>query len=169
MLAVYGDFKIPDMKTKLEKLFADWTVQQPDVPKFPEVTAKPAPGIYFAEKSDVTQTFFAMGELGGTLREKDYAALQVAATILGQGFSAACSQIRTKLGYAYDIGAQWAASGTIPAPSGSPAAPSRNPPAQKLLQAARIELDKMRSTEVTQRELDAGSQEGVLNASCSFR
>jgi zinc protease len=26
MLAVYGDFKIPEMKEKLEKLFADWTV-----------------------------------------------------------------------------------------------------------------------------------------------
>ena len=64
MLAVYGDFKIDEMKAKLEATFADWKVEQPPVPKFPEVTAKPAPGIYFAEKSDVTQTFFAIGELG---------------------------------------------------------------------------------------------------------
>ncbi|HLW75473.1 MAG TPA: pitrilysin family protein, partial [Bryobacteraceae bacterium] len=50
MLAVYGDFSTPEMKDKLEKLFADWKVEQPPVPAFPKVTAKPEPGIYFANK-----------------------------------------------------------------------------------------------------------------------
>ncbi len=167
MLAVYGDFKIPEMKETLEKLFADWTVQQPDVPKFPEVTAKPAPGIYFAEKADVTQTFFAIGELGGTLREKDYAALQVAANILGQGFSSRLmSQIRTKLGYAYDISAQWAPNWDHPGTfriGGS----TKSQSTTETLQAIRAELDKMRATEVTARELDE-AKEGVLNSFVFF-
>ncbi len=167
MLAVYGDFKIPEMKDKLERLFADWTVEQPAVPKFPEVTAKPAPGIYFAEKSDVTQTFFAIGELGGTLREKDYAALQVAATILGQGFSSRLmSQIRTKLGYAYDISASWSANWDHPGTfriGGS----TKSQSTTETLQAIRVELDKMRSTEVTARELDE-AKEGVLNSFVFF-
>ncbi len=163
MLAVYGDFKIPEMKQKLETLFADWTVQQPPVPKFPEVTAKPAPGIYLAEKADVTQTFFAIGELGGTLRDKDYAALQVAANILGQGFSSRLlSQIRTKLGYAYDISASWSANWDHPGTfriEGS----TKSQSTTETLQATRVELDKMRSTEVTERELDEAKQ-GVLNS-----
>jgi zinc protease len=167
MLAVYGDFKIPEMKEKLEKVFADWTVQQPDVPKFPEVTAKPAPGIYFAEKADVTQTFFAMGELGGTLRDKDYAALEVAAHILGQGFSSRLmSQIRTKLGYAYDISASWAANWDHPGTfriEGS----TKSQSTTETLEAIRVELDKMRSAEVTQRELDE-AKEGVLNSFVFF-
>jgi zinc protease len=167
MLAVYGDFKIPEMQAKLEKVFADWTVQQPEVPKFPDVTAKPAPGIYFAEKSDVTQTFFAIGELGGTLREKDYAALQVAANILGQGFSSRLlSQIRTKLGYAYDISAQWAANWDHPGTfriGGS----TKSQSTTETLQAIRVELDKMRSTEVTPQELDEAKQ-GVLNSFVFF-
>ena len=87
LLAVYGDFSTAQMKDRLEKLFADWKVEQPPLPSFPAVTTKPSPGIYFAEKQDVTQTFFSIGELGGTLRDKDYPALQVAANILGQGFS----------------------------------------------------------------------------------
>jgi zinc protease len=167
MLAVYGDFKIPEMKDKLEKVFADWTVEQPPVPKFPEVTAKPAPGIYFAEKADVTQTFFAIGELGGTLREKDYAALQVAANILGQGFSSRLmSQIRTKLGYAYDISASWSANWDHPGTfriGGS----TKSQSTTETLQAIRVELDKMRSTEVTARELDE-AKEGVLNSFVFF-
>jgi zinc protease len=163
MLAVYGDFKIPEMKEKLEKLFADWTVEQPPVPKFPEVMAKPEPGIYLAEKSDVTQTFFAIGELGGTLRDKDYAALQVAANILGQGFtSRLLSQIRTKLGYAYDISASWSANWDHPGTfriEGS----TKSQSTTETLEATRVELDKMRSAEVTPRELDE-AKEGVLNS-----
>jgi zinc protease len=163
MLAVYGDFKIPEMQEKLEKLFADWTVEQPPVPKFPEVTAKPEPGIYLAEKSDVTQTFFAIGELGGTLRDKDYAALQVAANILGQGFtSRLLSQIRTKLGYAYDISASWSANWDHPGTfriEGS----TKSQSTTETLEATRVELDKMRTSEVTPRELDE-AKEGVLNS-----
>ncbi len=163
MLAVYGDFKIPEMKDKLEKLFADWRVEQPAVPKFPEVTAKAAPGIYLAEKPDVTQTFFALGELGGTLRDKDYAALEVAANILGQGFtSRLISQIRTKLGYAYDIGASWSANWNHPGTfriEGS----TKSQSTTETLQAIRVELDKMRTTEVTPLELEE-AKNGVLNS-----
>jgi predicted Zn-dependent peptidase len=167
MLAVYGDFKIPEMKEKLEKLFADWTVRQPDVPKFPDVTAKAAPGIYLAEKTDVTQTFFAMGELGGTLRDKDYAALQVAANILGQGFtSRLLSQIRTKLGYAYDISASWSANWDHPGTFRIEGSTKSQSTTETLL-AARVELDKMRTTEVTPRELDEAKQ-GVLNSFVFF-
>jgi len=39
MLAVMGDFSAADMKAKLEKRFADWTVTQPTVPPFPAVNA----------------------------------------------------------------------------------------------------------------------------------
>jgi zinc protease len=163
MLAVYGDFKVAEMKQKLEAVFADWTVQQPPVPKFPEVTAKAAPGIYLAEKPDVTQTFFAIGELGGTLRDKDYAALQVAGTILGQGFtSRLMSQIRTKLGYAYDISASWSANWDHPGTfriEGS----TKSQSTTETLQAIDVELKKMRSSEVTPRELDE-AREGVLNS-----
>lgn len=167
MLAVYGDFKIPEMKEKLEKVFADWKVQQPDVPKFPEVNVKAAPGIYFAEKPDVTQTFFAIGELGGTLREKDYAALQVAANILGQGFSSRLmSQVRTKLGYAYEISASWSANWDHPGTfriGGS----TKSQSSTETLTAIRAELDKMRTTEVTARELDEAKQ-GVINSFVFF-
>ncbi len=167
MLAVYGDFKIPDMEAKLEKLFADWKVEQPPVPKFPEVIVKPAPGIYFAAKDDVTQTFFAIGELGGTLRDKDYAALQVAADILGQGFSSRLmSQIRTKLGYAYDISASWSANWDHPGTfriGGS----TKSQSTTETLQAIRVELDKIRATEVTPVELSE-AKEGVLNSFVFF-
>jgi zinc protease len=167
MLAVYGDFATGEMKDKLEKLLGGWTVEQPAVPAFPAVTAKPAPGVYLAEKADVTQTFFAMGELGGTFLDKDYAALQVAANILGSGFtSRLVSQIRTKLGYAYEIGAAWAAQYNHPGTfriSGS----TKSQSTTETLEAINAELEKLRTSEVTPQELDTAKQ-AVLNSFVFF-
>ncbi len=167
MLAVYGDFSTDAMKIKLEKLFADWKVERPPVPPFPSVTAKAAPGIYFAEKTDITQTFFAMGELGGTLRDKDYPALQVAAHILGEGFSSRLvSELRTKLGYVYDVSAVWAANYNSPGTfqiEGS----TKSASTTDALTAIERELEKMRTAEVTAQELEEAKQ-GVLNSFVFF-
>jgi zinc protease len=167
LLAVYGDFSTSEMKDKLEKLFADWKVEQEPVAPFPAVTAKPAPGVYLAEKEDVTQTFFGMGELGGTLRDKDYPALQVAADILGQGFSSRLvTQIRTKLGYVYDISASWAANYNH-AGSFRIGGSTKSASTTEALQAAQAEIDKMRASEVTERELRE-AKESVLNSFVFF-
>ncbi len=161
MLAVYGDFTAADMKDKLEKLFADWKVEQPTVPPFPTFTAKPAPGIYFAPKEDVTQTFFSIGELGGTLRDPDYPALEVATNILGEGFSSRLvSRIRTQLGYAYSIGAGWAANYNFPGTfriGGS----TKSMTTVDTVQAIREEVEKLRTTEVTDKELDEAKAGGA--------
>ncbi len=143
--------------TSWRNLLAGWNVEQPAVPAFPALTVKPAPGVYLAEKPDVTQTFFSIGELGGTLRDPDYPALEVAAHILGQGFSSRLmSQIRTKLGYAYNVAAVWSANYNLPGTfrivgstkSGSTVA---------TMQAINAELEKIRTAEVTEQELK-GSQ-----------
>ena len=42
--------------------------------------------VFLATKTEVTQTFFTLGHLGGELRDKDYPALEVMADILGGGF-----------------------------------------------------------------------------------
>jgi zinc protease len=167
MLAVYGDFSAPKMRSQIETLFADWTVEQPPVPSFPPVTAKPAPGVFLAEKSDVTQTFFAMGELSGTLRDKDYPALEVAVNILGSGFtSRLMSQIRTKLGLAYSIGAGWGANydhpGTFRIVGSTKSASTTD-----AILAARAELERMRASEVTEQELKT-AKDAVLNSFVFF-
>ncbi len=163
MLEVYGDFSIPEMKDKLEKMFGGWKVEQPPVPAFAPVTAKPAPGVYLAEKADVTQTFFSIGELGGMLRDPDYAALTVAADILGGGFrSRLFKQVRTKLGYAYNIQAGWAANYNHPG-SFRIVGSTKSMTTTETIEAIDTELAKIRSQEVTDEELKE-AKDGVLNA-----
>jgi zinc protease len=163
MLAVWGDFDSAQMKAQVEKLFADWTVEQQPVPEFPKVTQRNAAGAYLAEKRDVTQAFFSMGELGGELNDKDYPALVIMADILGGGFhSRLMEQIRTKMGNAYDISASWGANYDHPGLfqiTGSTKLSST----VETIQAVKQEVERIRTAEVSEDELNT-AKETALNS-----
>ncbi|MFN3326809.1 MAG: M16 family metallopeptidase [Bryobacteraceae bacterium] len=163
MLAVQGDFKAAEMKAKLEKLFAGWNVKQPPVPPFPELKTQPTPGIFVADKKDVTQSFFEIGHLGGTLRDDDYPALQVMGDILGGGFSSRLfRKVRTELGYAYSIRGSWSANYNHPGVfhiSGS----TKSASTTDTLKVIHEEVRRLRTQEVTDKELQT-AKDTVLNS-----
>jgi zinc protease len=94
--------------------------------------------------------------------DKDNPALQVMASILGGGFhSRLFRQVRSKLGYAYDVGAGWAAYFDHPGVfeiEGS----TKSPTTVDTLKAVYGEVSKMRSDEVTDEELKS-AKDTVLN------
>jgi len=163
MLAVQGDFSTPEMRSKLEKLFGAWTYRQAPVPPFPPVRRTPEPGVYLATKTDVTQTSFILGQLGGELKDKDYPALEVMADILGGGFRSRLFQrVRTQLGYAYNISSNWGAGYDHPGlfeVSGS----TKSLSTTEAIKVAEEEIDKLRTSEVTTDELETAKQ-SVLNS-----
>ncbi|MGB7762730.1 MAG: pitrilysin family protein [Bryobacteraceae bacterium] len=163
MLAVWGDFSAPEMRARLEKLFADWKAEQPPVPAFPPVAAKPAAGTYLAAQPGVTQTFFSMGQLGGVLQDSDYAALEIMADILGGGFqSRLFRRVRTEMGNAYEIEADWGANYDHPGLfviSGS----TKSVSTVETLQAILEEVERIRSTEVSEEELKT-AKDTALNS-----
>jgi zinc protease len=162
ILAIRGDFRASDMKAQLEKTFGSWTVTQPKVPAFPAVKKQSAAGVYYAAKTDVTQTNFYVGQMGGTLDDKDYPALEVMADILGGGFHSRLFQIvRTELGNAYSISADWGANYDHPGlfeVSGSTKSPTTTPTFKVILE----QVDKIRTQPVTAEELETAKQ-SVLN------
>jgi len=162
ILTVQGDFSAPEMKAKIEKLFGTWSYTQPPVPAFPKVDNQAKPGVYLATKDDVTQSSFALGQLGGRFIDKDYPALEIMAEVLGGGFhSRLFRQIRSKLGYAYDVGAGWGAAYDHPGVfeiEGS----TKSPTTIETLRAVDTEVQKIRSAPVTEEELKS-AKDTVLN------
>lgn len=158
IVAVQGDFSAAEMKSRIEKLFAAWTVQQPPVPEFPKVANTPKPGIYVATKTDVTQTNFAIGQIGGTLKDADYPALEVMSDILGGGFkSRLFRRVRTELGYAYGISASWGANYDHPGLfeiTGS----TKSASTVDTLKAIDQEVRRIRENPVTAEELESSKQ-----------
>jgi hypothetical protein len=86
---------------------------------------------------------------------------------LGEGFSSRLvSRIRTQLGYAYSIGATWSANYNHPGTfriGGS----TKSMTTVETVQAIREEVEKLRTTEVTEKELDEAKQ-AVLNSFVFF-
>jgi zinc protease len=158
ILAVQGDFSAPEMKARLEKLFSDWNEKQSPVPPFPPVTNAARPGIRLAVKTDITQTNFSMGHLGGLLKDKDYPALEVMADILGGGFQSRLFQkVRTQLGYAYEVNAYWGADFDHPGVfeiSGS----TKSASTTETIKAINAEIERIRTQEVTEEELNSAKQ-----------
>ena len=161
VIAIHGDFSAAEMKAKVEQLFAGWNVKQPPVPLFPRVEGKPAPGIFLAEKNDVTQTFFEIGHLGGVFRDKNYPALEVMSDILGGGFSSRLfRRVRTELGYAYSIGASWGANFDHPGifrVGGS----TKSANTVDAIRAVKEEIEKIRTAEVTDQELETAKETAI--------
>jgi zinc protease len=163
ILGVQGDFVTADMKAHLTQIFADWTVRQAPVPRFPPVHFDYAPGTYLASKPEVNQTNFIMGQGGGERNSPDYPALEVMSDILGSGFNSRLfRRIRTQLGYVYDVDANWAAHYDHPGVfviNGS----TKSSSTVDAIKAAREEVDRIRKEPVTEEELES-AKDTVLNS-----
>jgi predicted Zn-dependent peptidase len=168
LMAVWGDFSTPDMKARLASLFGDWNYQQPAVPPFPPVREKAQPGIYVAQKDDVTQTFFVEGHLGGELKDKDFPSLEVMADILGGGFQSRLMQrVRTQLGLAYEISADWGANYDHPGLfeiGGS----TKSASTAETLKAIQEEIERIRASDVSADELETARQTALNSLVFAF-
>src|SRR6185437_96799 len=95
-------------------------------------------------------------------RDKDYPALEVMADILGGGFhSRLFREVRSKLGYAYDVGAGWGANYDHPGVfeiEGS----TKSPTTIQTLRAVETQVTRIRAEEVTDEELKR-EKDTVLN------
>ena len=162
MVAMWGDFETAKMKELLEQLFAGWTVEQPPVPEFPKVEAKPAPGIYVAKKVDATQTHFAIGQLAGKIGDKDFPALAVMASVLGGSVASRLVQrLSVRMADAYNVTAEWAAGFDHPGLfkiSGI----ARPVSTVAVIKAVHEEVERIRTAEVSEDELRT-AKDSALN------
>jgi len=168
LMAVWGDFSTAEMQAKLTSLFGNWNYTQPNVPPFPPVQEKARPGIYLAEKDDVTQTFFTEGHLGGELKDKDFPALEIMGDILGSGFQSRLMQrVRTQLGLAYDISADWGANYDHPGLF-EIAGSTKSASTADTLKAVQEQVERIRSAEVSDDELESARQSALNSLVFAF-
>ncbi len=104
ILGVYGDFDPAAMEQRLRQAFESWP--QAPVPPKPKIDFHdPKPGLYFIEKSDVTQSEIRMITLGIQRNNPDYFSVNVMNDVLGGGFASRLFKtIRTEKGLAYSVG-----------------------------------------------------------------
>jgi zinc protease len=109
IVGIIGDFDSKAMEQKLRAAFG--TIPQGTKLVTPSIDFKePAPGIYFANKSDVDQSNIYLVGLGTREDNPDFYALSVMNEVFSGGFgSRVVQQVRTKLGLAYEVGGSFGA------------------------------------------------------------
>jgi zinc protease len=161
LLGVRGDFKSAEMKASLEKLFADWTVQQKPVPEFPKVKTVPSPGIFLAEKRELTQTIFTIGQLGVQYNDKDYAVLEIMANVLGGNRGRLVERARAR-GNPAEFKTRWTAHHDHPGLfeiTGN----TRSISTVETIKAVQEEIERLRTAEISEDELKV-AREAALSA-----
>jgi predicted Zn-dependent peptidase len=104
MLGIVGDFDSGAMRKSIESTFGDWPKGPAIDPPEVEYRKSANPGVYFIEKSDVTQANISVGHLGISRKNPDLFAVEVMNQVLSGGFASRLfSNIRTKKGLAYSV------------------------------------------------------------------
>jgi predicted Zn-dependent peptidase len=164
MLAVWGNFETDQILAQLTEQFSDWERVDNPVPEIPSTPTQSASRrVMIANKDDVTQARFAVGQVGMRADDPDYYAMQVMNRILGGGFGDRLfNEVRSNLGLAYNVGSSmgqsFARPGTFQAYCGT-----KNETTEKALAAVLGELDKIRDSEVSDEELNS-AKEAILNS-----
>jgi zinc protease len=163
ILGVWGDFKAPEMRARIEKTFGAWQRGGQPRPPVPEVeeAARNRAGFYSINKDDMEQSWVVMGMLGGRRNDPDYCPIEVMNEILGGGFSSRLfSNVRSDQGLAYAVFSNWSAAWDRPGMfiAGGSSKPQTT---VKIYHSIRHELERLAEGGATSDEL-ARSKDGIL-------
>ncbi|HEV8631642.1 MAG TPA: pitrilysin family protein [Thermoanaerobaculia bacterium] len=103
IVGLVGDFQRDEALARIREAFGDWQRGPAWAPaQTPYQRARP--GMYFARKDDVTQSFVGLGHLGVLRNDPDFYALDVLNQLFAGSFASRLfAEVRTRLGLAYTV------------------------------------------------------------------
>jgi predicted Zn-dependent peptidase len=102
ILAVAGDFKTEEMKKKIADAFGGWAVKTAPVVKVEAAGPVKGKKLLLVNKSDATQTFFVIGNVGISATDPDRVAIDVVNTVFGSRFTSMLNEaLRVESGLTY--------------------------------------------------------------------
>jgi zinc protease len=167
VIAVTGDFEVPEMLAKLEKALAAWpTGERMPVPQAPAANFEP--GVYHVGK-DIPQGKVFIGSRGITRDDPDYFAALVMNEILGGGgfTSRIMKTVRSDEGLAYSAGSGFDAGVWYPGQFRA-SFQSKNATVALAIKLIEREFSKMRDTPVGAEELEVAKQSFIETFPRSF-
>lgn len=112
VLGLAGDFRSEDALRLVREAFGDWPRGQQGKDPEPAWRQEASPGVYWVEKTDMTQSNVLIGHLGVRRDSPDYYALEVLNDVLSGSFASRLfANVRTQKGLAYAVsgrvGSDW--------------------------------------------------------------
>ncbi|MBU8872027.1 MAG: insulinase family protein [Gemmatimonadales bacterium] len=161
-LVVIGDFDSKEMVNLIESSFAGWEKATKVLPADPEIPEFPRT-VNVVNKEDLTQTTVIMGHNGIRADSPHYAGVLVGNRILGGGFATRLfNEVRSRQGLAYSVGSRSGTGFRFPGLFMA-FTMTKSESSQKATQAILTEIQRMRTEEVTDEELER-AKDGILNS-----
>jgi zinc protease len=118
IIGLVGDFETAEAVEMVKRVLGDWERGPEPQPVEVDYNEAVQPGVYYVEKSDMTQSNIIMGHLGIVRNNPDYYAVEVLNQVLsGTMASRLFSSVRTEKGLAYSVsggvGSGWDRPGTF--------------------------------------------------------
>jgi predicted Zn-dependent peptidase len=102
ILAVAGEFKVAEMRKKLEDAVTAWPARAATATAIPPTQPVKGRRLLLVDKPDATQTYFALGNVGVARTDPDRVAIRVVNTIFGGRFTSELNEaLRVESGYSY--------------------------------------------------------------------
>ena len=102
ILAVAGEFQSADMRKILEETFGGWPAHPVAASSVSPMAPVKGKRLLLVDKSDATQTYFAIGNVGVARNDPDRVAIRVVNTIFGGRFTSELNEaLRVESGYTY--------------------------------------------------------------------
>ena len=108
ILAVAGEFNAADLKKKLEETFGGWAAKPAPATNIPAPAPVKGKRLLLIDKTDATQTYFAIGNIGVSATDPDRVAIRVVNTAFGGTFASILNTaLRIDSGYTYGADSQF--------------------------------------------------------------
>ena len=108
ILAVAGEFNAPELKKKLEETFGAWPAKPAPATNIPAPVSVKGKRLLLIDKTDASQTYFAIGNVGVSATDPDRVAIRVVNTAFGGTFASILNTaLRIDSGYTYGADSQF--------------------------------------------------------------
>ncbi len=102
ILAVAGEFNVAELKKKLEDAFGAWPAKSAPAVTIPAASPVKGKHLLLVDKTDATQTYFEIGNVGVSATDPDRVAIRVVNTAFGGTFASILNTaLRIDSGYTY--------------------------------------------------------------------
>lgn len=154
MIGVIGDFKMNEIKPKLDAAFSPITSGEKLELEFPEVDYSFESSINFVDKRDVNQSYILLGHIGGMRENPDYAKLQVMNRVLSGGFSGRLFQVvRSEKGLAYSVFGSYGSNNFFPG-TFTAGVMTQSSTTAEAITAVKHEIERLQQESISQEELE---------------
>jgi zinc protease len=163
ILGISGDFDTEQMRSLIQEQFGDWKpAATSSVPPIPDASQAKEGGLFFVDRPQLTQSYVQMGHIGGQLDNPDYFALDVLNSVMNGFGGRLFNEVRSRQGLAYSVYGFWSPRYDYPGMFIA-GGQTRSEATVPLIQAIKGEIEQLRTTPITPKEL-AYAKEGTLNS-----